>query len=338
MPPWLEWALGLIGGFALFVLVMPWLVRPFWFLVTAPRYGLTVLGAEHVPKAGPVLIVVNHVTWIDGFLLARGCPRRARFLIYALYVDLPIIRLLARRGGLIPVPATGPKAQRAAIDAARKALDRGEVVCIFPEGQLTRNGLTGPFKRGMELILHGREGVPVVPAYLDRLWGSVFSAAGGGFFSSRPTGLRHRVTLAFGPPLPPPVTAFAARQAVLATGAAAFALRPEAGRWAARLPDPVDPDLPGWVHPALGPLTGSAADIHRDDLRQIGGKPGTVGSALPGVALRAVGADGAPLPPDSPGRIEALVDPAGWNDTGRTGRIDADGFVTLDDPAGGVGS
>lgn len=328
MPTWLEWALGLVAGSGLFVLAMPWLVRPFWIAVTCPRYGLSVRGAGNIPKSGPVLIVANHVSWVDGFLLAAACPRRARFLVYAVYIDVPGLRFLARRGGLIPVPATGPRAQRAALDAARKALDRGETVCIFPEGQLSRNGLTGSFRRGLEAILSGRDTVPVIPAYLDHLWGSVFSASGGGFFSHWPRGLRHQVGLVFGPPMPGPVTAFAARQGVLEAGVAAFGFR--AAEDQSRIPETVDPALPAWTHPTLGPLTGSTPDIHFADIHQIGQKPGTVGSCLPGVVVRAVDAAGTPLPADAEGRLEALVaGGAGWADTGWAGRVDRDGFVSL---------
>jgi 1-acyl-sn-glycerol-3-phosphate acyltransferase len=323
-----NWALGLAATAVVLVLLyrgLPWLVQPMFRLLLAPRYRLQVRGLENLPRAGPVLLAANHVTWLDGFFLVAACPRRGRCLINADYIRLPILRSIARRAGLIPVPASGPRAQRAAIEAARATLDRGAALAIFPEAQLSRNGLTGPFYRGLELILAGREHVPVIPVFLDNLWGSVFSYSGGRFFRKWPRGLRRTVIVAFGPPIPPPVTAFAVRQALLAAGVRAFELR--------QSPSPLEtlaPDLPRLFHPTLGLLAASTADFDRDGIRQTGHKPGTVGHPVPGVALRAVDDAGQPLPPDAEGRLEALLPGrADWTDTGSRGSLDREGFVRI---------
>src|SRR5262245_3858552 len=179
---WLLAALGVVLGALGFFAALPWLVQPVLRLLLLPRYRLRVHGCERVPRCGPVLLASNHVTWIDGFLLAAACPRGGKLLINADYIRLPVLRTLADRAGLIPVPPLGVRGLRSAIAAARAALDRGELVGMFPEGQLSRNGLLGPFRRGIEVILEGREQVPVVPVYVDNLWGSIFSFAGGRFF------------------------------------------------------------------------------------------------------------------------------------------------------------
>ena len=132
--------------------------------------------------------------------------------------------------------------------------------------------------------------------------------------------------VAFGPPVPPPITAFSVRQAVLETGVKAFEKR--------RRPLPpletIDPSLPHMDHPVLGPLTGSTADFDRDGVRHTGHKPGSVGHSLPGVALRVVDGSGEILPPDAPGRLLALVAGKGdWTDTGFVGSSDRDGFVRI---------
>jgi 1-acyl-sn-glycerol-3-phosphate acyltransferase len=326
MPSGGWWLGGVAAGLALFVAALPWLVRPLFRLLLWPRYRFRVAGREHIPRGGPVLLAANHVTWIDGFLLVAAIPRRGKALVYASYIDKPILRRLARYVGLIPVPAHGPRAQRAAIEAARRALGRGEAVLIFPEGQISRTGLTGPFHRGLEVLLKGHEGVPVIPACLDNLWGSLFSFSGGRFLRKRPRGLRRTVCIGFGPPVPPPVTAFSARQAVLVAGVRAAELLP-----GGRVPlEAIDRSLPHLEHPELGPLAVSTPDYHRDDVHQTGQKPGTVGQAAPGVALRVVDEEGRPLPPDAEGRVQALVPGRpDWAETGHRGRLDRDGFLRI---------
>jgi 1-acyl-sn-glycerol-3-phosphate acyltransferase len=326
LPSWAWWAVGAATAAALFVAALPWIVRPLFRLALLPRYGFRVAGGEHVPRSGPGLLAANHVSWIDGFLLAAASPRGGKALINASYIDVPILRPIAHRAGLIPVPSKGPRAQRAAIEATRKALDRGELVAIFPEAQLSRTGFLGSLYRGIEVILKGRDDVPVVPVYLDNLWGSLFSFSGGRFFRKRPRGLRRRVVIVFGPPIPPPVTTFAVRQALQALSVRAAELR----GMTPKPPETFDPALPHWRHPDLGLLAASTADYHRDDVHQLGHKPGTVGQAPPGVALRAVDDSGHPLPADADGRLQALLPGRpGWIDTGCRGRLDRDGFVSL---------
>src|SRR4051794_32688781 len=190
MSPREGWLIG--GGVVLalsaIVAVLPWVVQPLLRVLLRPRYRLRMRGLENLPATGPAILAVNHVTWFDGFFVAATCPRRGKALINGSYINLPVVRRLARWIGLIPVPYSGPRAQRAMFDSCRKALDRGEVVAIFPEGQITRNGLTGRFHRGLEVILKGREHVPVVPVFLDNLWGSVFSFSGGRFLRKWPIG------------------------------------------------------------------------------------------------------------------------------------------------------
>jgi 1-acyl-sn-glycerol-3-phosphate acyltransferase len=326
-----NWLIGL--AVALVVLIglyaaLPWLVRPMFRLLLAPRYRFKVTGLEHVPRTGPVLLALNHVGWLDGFFLVAACPRRGRALVNASYVNLPILRQIARRAGLIPVPAAGPHAHRAAIRAVCEALDRGEAVGIFPEAQLSRNGLLGPFYRGIEVIMKGRESVPVLPMYLDNVWGSIYSYSGGRFRRKGPEhlGRRRCVGVAIGPPVPAPITVFAVRQAVLEASVRAFALREGPGRPLETL----DPSLPRLEHPTLGLLAASTADFDRDGIRHIGQKPDTLGHPVPGVALRAIDEAGNMLPPDAEGRLQALLpDQAGWVETDLRGSLDRDGFVRV---------
>lgn len=329
MPSWAWWLIGVGLVLALFVAALPWLICPLFRLLLWPRYGFRVTGREHIPRSGPVLLASNHVTWIDGFLLAAVVPRHGKVLVNASYIDKPVLRWIAHRAGVIPVPASGPRGQRAAIEAVRKALDRGEAVLIFPEAQISRNGLMNPFFRGLEVMIKGHEATPVLPVYLDNLWGSLFSFAGGRFFRKRPRGWRRTVLIAFGPPVPPPITAFSVRQAVLAASVRAAELRTGPAH---RL-ETIDLSLPHFEHPELGLLTVSTSDFDRGDVHQTGQKPGTVGQAAPGVALRIVDGEGRSLPPGVEGRLQALLPGRpDWVETGDRASIDRDGFVRLCGP------
>jgi 1-acyl-sn-glycerol-3-phosphate acyltransferase len=311
---------------ATFVALLPWLIRPMLRLVLATRYGFRVRGSENIPRKGPAVVVSNHVTWIDGLFLCASAPRRGRILANAGFFKNPVLSFIARRIGVIPVPFSGPKAQRAAITAVREALRRGEVVAIMPEGQLTRTGFLGPFYRGLEVILKGFDDVPVVPAALDNLWGSIWSFHGGRTVRKRPVGLRRTVAIAFGEPLTGPPSLFRIRLAILEANVDARELRGQGP-----LPlEAIDLSLPHLDHPELGLLAASTADYDQAGVTQAGQRPGTVGLPPPGVALRVVDEVGRVQPEDSCGRLLARVSAHScWTDTGSRGKLDRDGFLTL---------
>jgi 1-acyl-sn-glycerol-3-phosphate acyltransferase len=309
-----------------FVALLPWLIRPILRLLLGLRYGFRVRGRENIPRSGPAVVVSNHVTWIDGLFLCASAPRRGRILANAGFFKNPVLDFLARRVGIIPVPFTGPKAQRAAITAAREALRRGEVVAIMPEGQLTRTGFLGPFYRGLEVILKGFDDVPVVPAALDNLWGSIWSFQGGTTVRKRPVGFRRTIGIAFGPPLTGPPSLFQIRLAIQEANVDARELRGQGP-----LPlETIDLSLPHLDHPGIGLLAASTLDFDRDGVIQPGQRPGTVGLAPPGVAVRIVDESGKALAEESCGRLTARVaGRVGWLDTGLKGKLDRDGFLTL---------
>jgi 1-acyl-sn-glycerol-3-phosphate acyltransferase len=361
-------AIGCIAaGLGLFVAALPWIIRPLLFLLLSPRYAFRIVGRENVPRDGAVVLAINHVTWIDGFLIAAISPRDGKALVNSSYIDVPVLRWLAKRAGLIPIPSAGPKALRAAIQASKSTLDQGQALAIFPEAQISRNGLMGPFFRGVEVVLSDHPSVPVIPVYLDGLWGSLFSYSGGRFFRKRPQGWRRIVNIAFGPPVSSPVTAFAIRQAVQDASVTAYAMRDGSPEQL----ETIDLSLPHYAHPELGLLAVSTADFDRGGIHQTGRKTGSVGQAAPGVALRVVSDSGTVLGPDEEGRLQArvsgregwhatsstpsamqresgspsptrsasevlppiwrarLVHSEGWHDLGKSAKIDRDGFVRL---------
>jgi len=192
-------------------------------------YRVRVLGAANVPAQGGALLVSNHVSLMDGFLVGWAARHRhTRFMIWRPYYEHRLLRWFFKALYTIPVDITGPRAMIAAITAARKEIEAGHVVCIFAEGSVTRTGSLLPFKRGMEKIIEGLD-VPVIPVHLDRLWGSIFSFAGGQFFGKRPRQWPYPVTVSFGKPLAAPATAWAARQAVQELGSDAAQLTRQPG-------------------------------------------------------------------------------------------------------------
>jgi 1-acyl-sn-glycerol-3-phosphate acyltransferase len=320
------WAMLALVLVAFFLISLRWWVQRLVRILLAVRYRLIIVGREHIPRIGPVLIACNHVSWLDGFFLAAACPRRGRALVGAAYLDWPIFGRWLRWIGMIPVPLSGPKAHRALVEVSRKVLDEGGTLGIFPEAQISRNGLTGRFHRGLEVIVAERDEVAVIPAFVDNVWGSFFSFSGGRFFGKRPQGLRRTVIVAFGPPIARPISTFAVRQAVLETGVAAFERRPRP----ARPLETIDLGLPHLDHPVLGPLTGSTADFDKGGVHQTGHKRGTVGHPLPGVALRVIDDAGAIVLASSPGRLLArMAGKEGWLETGWKGSIDRDGFIYI---------
>jgi 1-acyl-sn-glycerol-3-phosphate acyltransferase len=157
-------------------------------------------GARAWPAAGPALVVANHVSYLDALVLAAVCPRPLRFVYWHRLARVPALGAFLRLVGGIPVAAEAedPALYRAAFDAIDRALAAGEVVALFPEGRLTRDGEVGPFRRGVEQVL-ARRPVPVVPAALRGLYGGALSRAPG---PRRPRPL-HPVDVVVGPPLGP---------------------------------------------------------------------------------------------------------------------------------------
>ena len=159
-------------------------------------YRVRSLGTEYLPKGG-FLLLPNHITWVDAIVLQLACPRPIRYIIDREFYDKPILRPFLRVVRCIPIE---PRHPRSAIRAAAEQIAAGEIVCLFPEGQLERAGTLLRLRRGYELIAHHAQ-APVVPVWLDRLWGSIFSFQGGKFFTKWPMEIPYRVTVAFGKPL-----------------------------------------------------------------------------------------------------------------------------------------
>jgi len=201
------------------------LLRAVLVILTNSLYRLRIVGHHQVPTAGGALLVPNHVSFIDGLLLIASLDRPIRFVVDAQYAEQPLFRPLMRLFGVIPISSyEGLRMVLRALREAGTALDRGELVCLFPEGQITRTGTLLPFRRGFERVMKGRT-APIIPVHLDRVWGSIFSFDRARFFWKLPERVPYPVTVSFGSPLPPQTPAYTLRDAVRALGEAAWALR-----------------------------------------------------------------------------------------------------------------
>src|SRR5882724_6531875 len=185
-------------------------------------YRVTATGLESLPDGG-FLLVPNHISWVDALVLQLACPRPIRYVIDQAYYHKPILHPFLRALGCIPINI---RHSHQAVRAAAEKLAEGEIVCVFPEGQLERTGTLLRLQRGFELIAR-HANAQVVPVWLDQLWGSIFSFQGGRFFKKLPRTIPYRVTVAFGKPLAAKAADLATvREDLLKLGEFCFSLRP----------------------------------------------------------------------------------------------------------------
>src|SRR6266699_4416397 len=189
-------------------------------------YRVTALGLENLPDGG-FLLVPNHISWVDALVLQLACPRPIRFVIDQEYYHKPILHPFLRVLGCIPINI---RHSHQAVRAAAEKIADGEIVCVFPEGQLERRGTLLRLHRGYELIAR-HANAQVVPVWLDQLWGSIFSFQGGKFFRKFPKRIPYPVTVAFGRPLDAKSADIATmREELLKLGEFCFSRRPSLER------------------------------------------------------------------------------------------------------------
>ena len=161
----------------IFTIVPEFLMRFISWVLVRTLYRLKLHGIEkHVPDEGAALLVCNHVSYMDALILSASIPRPARFVMYYRIFNIPVMSWIFRTAKAIPIAGAkeDPALMQRAFDEVDAALADGELVCIFPEGALTKDGEIAPFKSGVEKIL-ARRPVPVVPLALRNMWTSMWS-------------------------------------------------------------------------------------------------------------------------------------------------------------------
>ena len=164
----------------------------------ASTHRIQVMGFDNLPAEGGVLLLGNHISWLDWAMVQIASPRPVRFVMHREIYQRWYLKGFLDLFGVIPITGGHSKAALQAINALLKA---GEVVCLFPESSISRNGQLGEFKKGYEKTVEGVEGV-ILPFYLRGLWGSRFSRSSEKLQENRNNGVRGDVIVAFGKPLP----------------------------------------------------------------------------------------------------------------------------------------
>ncbi|CCN84581.1 putative Acyltransferase [Vibrio nigripulchritudo SFn27] len=162
-------------------------LRVISYFISRILYRIRVTGKQHIPQSGAALLIANHVSYIDALILMGLANRPVRFVMDKSLSELPILKHLFRHAGVIPIcsPKQCEKTYNQAFVEVDNALKQGQLVCIFPEGRITKNGSINEFRPGIEQILSTNP-VPVVPIALKGLWGSFFSHKGGHAFTHLP--------------------------------------------------------------------------------------------------------------------------------------------------------
>lgn len=176
------------------------LLRLIIVMVAHTLYRVRILGAEKMPKEGGAMLVPNHVSFLDCLFLLAATDRPIRFVVEQHWYERPLLKPFMKALGVIPISAAGgPRVVLKALRDAGKALDDGEVVCLFAEGEISRMGSTLPFRRGLQRIVKGRN-APIIPMHLDRVYGSLGSSRLGRM-QWLPTKIPCPVTVSFGDPM-----------------------------------------------------------------------------------------------------------------------------------------
>ncbi|WP_418129969.1 MFS transporter [Variovorax sp. 375MFSha3.1] len=204
-----------VVAFYIFMLVPEYLLRFVAWVLSRFVYRFDIKGETHIPTEGAAVLVCNHVSFIDAVLLMAASPRPIRFIMDHRIFRVPVLGWLFKLAKAIPIAPQkdDPAAYEAAFAKAQEVLREGDLLAIFPEGAITRDGELQPFKGGVMKILEGAraQGIepPVIPMALTNLWGSYFSRielrGGERVAMARPfrRGFFSRVGLNVGAPVPP---------------------------------------------------------------------------------------------------------------------------------------
>lgn len=196
--------LNAIVAIYIYALLPEFMMRFLAWIVSNVLYRIRPDGLENIPAKGPAIVVCNHVSFVDPIILGGAVRRPMRFVMWFRIFQMPVLKLFFKHAKAIPIASA--REDRQIMDDAFELVDAelaaGNIVCIFPEGGITRDGNVQRFRPGIEKIIRRRP-VPVVPAALGRLWGGWFSRRRDGRLQLVPRRLFARVPVTFGKAVPP---------------------------------------------------------------------------------------------------------------------------------------
>lgn len=196
---WVLAILGVVITIVAFRLIPREFIRMMGLWIMRIVYRSRIIHQDRIPEDGGAIIVANHVTYGDALFLSLICPRPIRFIVAEEFVAIRWLGWILELFNCLPISSRNP---RESLSKAIQALKAGEVICIFPEGQLTRTGTLCAARRGLEMLAK-KSSCPIIPIYMDELWGSIFSYSGNRFFSKAPLHVPYRFTAAVGEPIAP---------------------------------------------------------------------------------------------------------------------------------------
>ncbi|MBI5092578.1 MAG: MFS transporter [Candidatus Hydrogenedentes bacterium] len=200
-------------------------LRFFLWILSTTLYRIDVRGRQNLPDKGGALLVANHTSFLDALVIAASTDRMVRFVMFEGIYKIWWVRPIAKIMKSIPIASSsGARELIESMRVASQAIEAGDVVCIFAEGQITRTGQMLPFKKGFERIMRGVD-APIIPVHLDRLWGSIFSHAEGKFFWKFPSRIPYPITVSYGKPMPPDSSAYNVRHEVQLLATEAYNVR-----------------------------------------------------------------------------------------------------------------
>ena len=299
---------GLLWALRLAPSLLPDAIESLIYVIARRIYRVRLVGAGleegSLPQPnGGAVFVANHVSYVDGLILSMLSRKRLRFMVLSTFWKKPVARYVLNAIGAIPFGTGEAGETQRGLDAARAALARGEYICIFPEGALTRTGHLLPFKRGVERLVEGLD-VPIIALYLDRLWGSIFSFAGQKFIRKRPARLPYPVTVAVGLPLDASTPAWKLNRVVAALGSETVPHRYDTGASLGRrfiraakhrmrtprMRDTTGRAMNGWQSLVAARLMAKALRRPLGDAARVGVMlPASVGGAAANLALALLG-------------------------------------------------
>lgn len=195
--------LNAVVAIYIFSLVPEFLMRFLVWILIHTIYRVRMVGANHIPEEGAVIIAANHVSFVDPLILGGMIRRPVRFVMHHSIFKLPVLNFIFRTGKAIPIASRDddPTILETAYQQINQVLREGDVLGIFPEGSITRDGEIQPFKSGVCKII-AEQPVPVVPIALCKLWGSMFSRRDS-LLKRRPYKLWARIEVRIGAAIPP---------------------------------------------------------------------------------------------------------------------------------------